>query len=120
MLYEVITNPELAFSPEGLEDLNKNISLYNDGKFHKPIYKIRIFELGSKFPLGETGNKTSKYVEAAKGTNLYFAIYHDENGKRSYETIQLNIVIERLKQGLNRITSYNVCYTKLLRGYIIA
>ncbi len=96
-------NPELAFSPEGLEDLNKNISLYNDGKFHKPIYKIRIFELGSKFPLGETGNKTSKYVEAAKGTNLYFAIYHDENGKRSYETIQLNIVIERLKQGLKPV-----------------
>lgn len=96
-------NPELAFSPEGLEDLNKNISLYNDGKPHKPIYKVRIYELGSKFPLGETGNKKDKYVEAAKGTNLYFAIYTDKEGKRSYETIPLNIVVERLKQGLNPV-----------------
>ena len=40
-------------------------------------------------------------MEAAKGTNLFFAIYVDENGIRSYETIPLNIVIERLKQGLS-------------------
>ena len=38
-------------------------------------------------------------VEAAKGTNLFFAIYKDENGKRNYETIPLNIVIENQKQG---------------------
>jgi CRISPR-associated endonuclease Csn1 len=93
-------NPELAFSPEGIEDLNKNLKLYNDGEPHKPIYKVRIFELGSKFPLGETGNKKDKYVEAAKGTNLYFAVYHDKNGMRSYDTIPLDIVIERQKQGL--------------------
>lgn len=92
--------PELAFSPEGIEDMNKNIQLYNDGKFHQPILKVRVFELGSKFALGESGNKKDKYVEAAKGTNLYFAIYEKEDGKRSYETIPLNIVIERLKQGL--------------------
>lgn len=93
-------NSELAFSPEGIEDLNKNISKYNDGKQHQPIYKVRIFELGSKFQIGQSGNKKHKYVEAAKGTNLFFAIYEDENGKRSYESIPLNIVIERQKQGL--------------------
>ncbi len=93
-------NPELAFSPEGLEELNANIALFNDGKFHQPIYKARIFEIGSKFPLGQTGNKNKKFVEAAKGTNLFFAVYHDKNGKRSYETIPLNVIIERQKQGL--------------------
>src|SRR5690606_33063475 len=96
-------NPELAFSPEGIEDLNKNITQYNDGKPHQPIYKARIFELGSKFPLGQKGNKKTKYVESAKGTNLYFAVYQDENGKRSFETIPLNIVIERQKQALNSV-----------------
>ncbi|MFA7493796.1 MAG: type II CRISPR RNA-guided endonuclease Cas9, partial [Proteiniphilum sp.] len=96
-------NSELAFSPEGLENLNKNITQYNDGKSHQPIYKVRIFEPGSKFSLGETGNKKSKYVEAAKGTNLFFAIYADKEGGRSYETIPLNIVIERLKQGLKEV-----------------
>ncbi|WP_426478898.1 type II CRISPR RNA-guided endonuclease Cas9 [Chryseobacterium sp. CBSDS_008] len=94
-------NPELAFSPEGIDDLNKNIEKYNDGKSHQPINKVRVFELGSKFQVGQTGNKKDKYVEAAKGTNLFFAVYEDEKGKRSYETIPLNEVIERQKQGLS-------------------
>ena len=93
-------NPEIAFSPEGLEEMNSNIRHYNDGRSHQPIRKVRIFELGSKFSLGETGNKKDKYVEAAKGTNLYFAIYESKEGKRSFDTIPLNIVIERMKQGL--------------------
>lgn len=92
---------ELAFSPEGIEDLNNNIEKYNDGKSHQPINKVRVFELGSKFQVGQIGNKKDKYVEAAKGTNLFFAVYEDRNGKRSYETIPLNIVIERQKQGLS-------------------
>ncbi|TNE80047.1 MAG: type II CRISPR RNA-guided endonuclease Cas9 [Bacteroidetes bacterium] len=91
--------PELAFSPEGLEELNKNIAQFNDGKSHQPILKVRLFEVGSKFPLGQTGNKKSKYVESAKGTNLFFAVYRDENEKRNYDTIPLNVVIERQKQG---------------------
>ncbi|MCC6256792.1 MAG: type II CRISPR RNA-guided endonuclease Cas9 [Chitinophagaceae bacterium] len=93
-------NPELAFSPEGLEDLNKSIEKYNDGKQHQPVFKARIFEVGSKFPIGHTGNKKTKFVEAAKGTNLFFAVYGRENGQRNYETIPLNVVIERQKQGL--------------------
>ena len=99
-------NPEIAFSPEGLEELNKNITLYNDGKPHKPIYKVRIFEQGSKFPLGEVGNKSQKYVEAAKGTNLYFGVYQGKD-KRSFATIPLNEVIERQKQGLPSVPEYN-------------
>jgi CRISPR-associated endonuclease Csn1 len=98
---EFKSSPELAFSPEGIEDMNKNIEKYNDGKPHQPINKVRVFELGSKFQVGQTGNKKDKYVEAAKGTNLFFAVYEDKNGKRSYETIPLNEVIERQKQGLS-------------------
>ena len=94
-------SPELAFSPEGIEDLNKNIREYNDGKDHQRITKVRVFEMGSKFQVGYSGNKKNKYVEAAKGTNLFFAVYEDEKGKRSYESVPLNIVIERQKQGLD-------------------
>lgn len=95
---EVSYNAELAFSPEGLENMNKNIEKYNDGKPHKPIFKARIFELGSKFFVGQTGNKKSKFVEADKGTNLFFVIYWDEDKKkRNYETIPLNEVIEHQK-----------------------
>ncbi|HRO75711.1 MAG TPA: HNH endonuclease domain-containing protein [Crocinitomicaceae bacterium] len=100
-------NPEIAFSPEGIEEMNQNIALYNDGKQHQPILKVRVFEQGSKFSLGETCNKTDKYVEAAKGTNLFFGIYADKEGKRSYDTIPLNVVIERQKQGLTSVPELN-------------
>lgn len=100
--------PELAFSPEGIEEMNINILSLNNGKFHQPILKVRICEAkGNKFPVGQTGNKVHKYVEAAKGTNLFFAIYVDEDGNRNFETIPLNIVVEREKQGLLAVPERN-------------
>ena len=107
-------NPEIAFTPEGIEEMNNNIALYNDDKKHMPIFKARIFETGSKFQLGYTGNKTAKYVEAAKGTNLFFAIYEGKNGKRNFDTIPLNLVIERLKQGLSPVPEINDKGDKLI------
>ena len=101
---------ELAFSPEGIEAMNKNIVALNDGKWHQPIYKVRVYEQADKFAVGQTGNKSAKYVEAAKGTNLFFAIYETEQEdkstgetikKRSYATIPLNVVIDRQKRGLS-------------------
>jgi len=89
---------DLAFCPDGVEELNKNIVDLNGGKTHKPIYKVRVYEEGSKFNVGLKGNRKDKYVEAAKGTNLFFAIYMDEEGNRRYETIPLNEVIEHQKQ----------------------
>ena len=99
----------LAFSPEGIEMMNKNIIALNDGKCHQPIYKVRVYEKADKFSVGQKGNKSTKYVEAAKGTNLFFAIYEAEHEdkesrtlvkKRSYATIPLNVVIDRQKCGL--------------------
>ena len=113
-LSEKDNKPDIAFSREGIEEMNKNIMKYNDGVSHKPIFKVRVFEIGSRFQIGEFGNKKDKYVEAAQGTNLYFAIYNDEDGKRSYETIPLNIVIERLKLGLNEIPEINKKGHKLI------
>ena len=101
-------NPEIAFSPEGIEEMNQNLLDLNSGKQHQPILKIRTFESkGNKFSAGQSGNKKDKYVEAAKGTNLFFAIYQDENMLRSYETIPLNIIIERQKQGLISVPEVN-------------
>ncbi len=98
-------HPELAFSPEGIEELNKNIKELNGGKPHQPIGKVRVYEpKGNKYSVGITGNKKDKFVEAAKGTNLYFAIYSDKNNKRTYQTIPLNIVIENQKQGLPAVS----------------
>jgi CRISPR-associated endonuclease Csn1 len=94
---------DLAFNPEGVDKLNENIIILNNGVFHQPIRKVRIYEEGNRFAVGQNGNKKDKYVEAAKGTNLFFAVYIGKNKKeelvRQYSTIPLNEVIESLKQG---------------------
>ena len=87
-------NPELAFSPDGIDEMNRNIKALNGGKFHQPIYKIRWYEKGEKFAVGQKGNKPQKFVEAAKGTNMFFAVFTNEQGVRSYLTIPLNIMID--------------------------
>lgn len=100
-------DPKIAFSPEGIMRMNENIALYNDGRDHKPIVKVRITDkMGEKFPVGTTGNKKDKYVVAQAGTNLYYGVYEDKDGNRSYETIPLREVIERQKQGLSPINEY--------------
>lgn len=108
-------NTELAFSPDGIDEMNLNLKELNDGKSHQPIYKVRVYEpLGYKFNVGEIGNKPKKFVEAAKGTNLFFAVYVNEDGKRMYETIPLNVVIERKKQGATPVPDRNEAGNKLL------
>jgi CRISPR-associated endonuclease Csn1 len=112
---KIVEHPELAFSPDGIDEMNVNLTELNDGKQHKSIYKVRTFEpKGNKFNVGNSGNKKDKFVEAAKGTNLFFAIYQDENGKRNYETIPLNIVIERQIQGLSSVPETNEKGDRLL------
>ncbi len=101
---------ELAFSPEGIEEMNNNIVSLNGGKYHQPIYKVRAYVGGDKrFPVGQTGNKKCKFVKAAGNTNLFFAVYEEDTinkktgevvRKRSYRTIQLKESIDKMKQGL--------------------
>ncbi len=102
-------NAELAFSPDGIDEMNRNIVELNGDRYHQPIYKVRVYEKADKFAVGQTGNKNRKFVEAAKGTNLFFAVYEEEvmdknTGemvrKRSYRTIPLNEAIDKMKQGL--------------------
>ena len=112
-------DPELAFSPDGIDEMNRNIVTLNKGKFHQPIMKVRVYEKAEKFAVGQNGNKSAKFVEAAKGTNLFFAIFgtektNKETGEteivRSYMTIPLNVMIDCQKkygsQWRNNIESY--------------
>ena len=112
-------NPELAFSADGIDEMNRNIVELNGGKSHKPIYKVRRYECGNKYSIGQVGSKAKKFVEADKGTNLFFAIFsseklNKETGKmesvRSYLTIPLNVMIDCQKKfgkdWRNNIESY--------------
>lgn len=102
-------DPKRAFSPEGIDEMNENIQALNGGVPHKPILKVRYYEEANKFAVGESGNKSAKFVEADKGTNLYFAVYETEETdkktnqkktKRMFASIPLKVVISRLKDGL--------------------
>ncbi|MBO4599096.1 MAG: type II CRISPR RNA-guided endonuclease Cas9 [Bacteroidaceae bacterium] len=112
-------DPELAFSPDGIDEMNRNIVALNNGKFHQPILKVRKYEKAEKFAIGQNGNKASKFVEAAKGTNLFFAVFNSERQNketgevenvRSYLTIPLNVMLECQKSfgstWLDHIESY--------------
>ena len=112
-------NPELAFSPDGIDEMNRKITSLNGGKYHQPILKVRVYEKADKFAVGEKGNKSKKFVEAAKGTNLFFAIFTSERlnkemveteSVRSYLTIPLNVMIDCQKkygkQWRNNIEAY--------------
>lgn len=101
-------NPKEAFTPEGIMEMNEHIALYNGGKSHQPILKVRVSEtLGEKYPVGYNGNKGSKYVKAQGGTNLFVGIYENQDGVRSYQTIPFVVVAERLKQGLSPVPETN-------------
>lgn len=92
-------NPEEAFSAEGLERMNLNITNLNGGKPHQPIKRVRKYEKSAKkFSVGKSGQKATKYVEAADSTNLFFVIYTDSKGTRNYTTLPLKSAIELQKQ----------------------
>ena len=68
---------------------------------------MRVYEKAEKFAVGQNGNKATKFVEAAKGTNLFFAVFvseqtNKESGEivkaRSYLTIPLNVMIDCQKK----------------------
>ncbi len=95
-------NPALAFSADGIDKMNSNIVALNGGKKHKPIRTVRRYEKADKFAIGQTGNKSKKFVEGDKGTNLFFTVFETTlaNGekKRKFFTIPLNQVIDCQKQ----------------------
>ena len=100
-------DPKVAFSKDGLEQMNRNIQALNGGKPHQPIHSVRKYEKGERFPVGQKGNKTSKFVEAAKGTNLFFAVFNQEKlikktgeilRHRHCYTIPLNVMVDCQKQ----------------------
>lgn len=88
-----------AFSQEGLSTMNSNIKALNKGKDHKPIKFVRVYEVSQRFQVGQSPNSSHKYVESAKGSNLFFAVYQNaKTGKRDFATLPLHEIIEHQKQ----------------------
>ncbi|MEN9302228.1 MAG: hypothetical protein RL264_657 [Bacteroidota bacterium] len=89
-----------AFSSDGVKELNKNITELNNGKFHHPIYKVRTSDaMGTKFSVSEEGQKSTKYVVTAAGSNTFCGFYQ-KGTQRKYYIPTLRESIASLKQGL--------------------
>lgn len=90
---------ENAFSSDGVKELNKNIIKLNNGKFHHPIFKVRTSDsMGTKFSVSEEGQKNSKYVVTAAGSNAFCGFYQKETDRKFYIPT-LRESVESLKQG---------------------
>mgnify|MGYP003616257384 CR=1 FL=1 len=89
----------LAFSPEGIKEMNENIVALNDGKNHQPIYKVRMADAtGTKFSVSEEGVKSKKFVVTSSGSNAFCGVY--QNGKdRKYFVPTLRESIINVKDG---------------------
>lgn len=90
---------ENAFSSDGIKELNKNITELNNGKFHYPIYKVRTSDaMGTKFSVSEEGQKSTKFVVTAAGSNAFCGFYQ-KGTDRKFHIPTLRESIESLKQG---------------------
>ena len=93
-------NPNiLAFSNEGLNEMNKNIPKLNNGKFHNKIKKVKIIhENGKKFSVKTILRNDTKYAKSATGTNMFFCIYENKDRIKTYYTPNFEELIEIQKQ----------------------
>jgi len=113
--YEIDEHPEIAFSPEMIEEMNKPETLKKlaGGKNHTPIRKVRISRgFGSQRALNDEDKdsvKSKQYVVNDAGSNLYLGfyerIYSDDDGnevrERRFKDIGLIDLIRVLKEDKN-------------------
>lgn len=94
-------NPQIAFSAEGIKEMNDHIVELNNGKNHKPIYKVKVTQaLGKMFPIAEkepglpVTAKNKQYVISDAGSNNFCGIYKSVDGKTEIYVPSLKATIE--------------------------
>lgn len=98
-LFQEKRDPTTAFSPDGIERMNKNIRQLNNGKQHQPIKKVRVWTKGEKFSLTEKGSKSKKFYNGDDGKNIHYIIYTQGDGiDRNYLVVELQVSVECQKK----------------------
>ena len=99
-------NPQLAFSIDGIEEMNNHITELNNGKSHKPIYRVKFAQtLGKMFPVTEPEDskpvtvKTKQFVCTNKGSNIVCGIYKSDKGETKIFVPTLRDVIDARRNG---------------------
>lgn len=101
---QISENPQIAFSSDGIKALNDNIVELNNGKKHKPIYKVQMIQaLGKMFPVSEKEEdrpesvKNKQYVISNAGSNNYCGIYKTTEGETKTFVPSLKTTIESIR-----------------------
>lgn len=101
----VFHNPQIAFSAEGIKDMNDHIVELNNGKNHKPIFKVKVAQaLGKMFPVAEKGAghlvtaKNKQYVISDAGSNNFCGIYKSAQGETAIYVPSLKATIEATRK----------------------
>lgn len=90
-------DPALAFSADGIDRMNQNITRLNGGHPHKPIKSVRKCEQADKFAIGQIGVNKKKFAENDKGSIIISAFYQFGN-KRKYIPIDLHTILPLQKE----------------------
>lgn len=100
----VFHNPQIAFSAEGIKDMNDHIAELNNNKSHKPIYKVKVTQaLGKMFPVAEkefgqpVTAKNKQYVISDAGSNNFCGIYKSAQGETAIYVPSLKATIEAIR-----------------------
>lgn len=103
---QLMHNPQIAFSADGIEEMNRHITELNNGKNHKPIYRVKFAQtLGKMFPVAEIDDgkpitvKTKQFVCTDKGSNIVCGIYKSDEGKTKFFVPTLRAFIDAVRNG---------------------
>ena len=107
-------NPQIAFSAEGIEDMNRNIVELNNRKMHKPIYQVKMTQAkGKAFIVSEPEKgkpltvKNKQFVKTDADSNRFCGIYKDKNGNTETYMPSLRVTIAAIRSGENIMPQYH-------------
>lgn len=105
---QIMQNPQIAFSADGIKALNENMEELNNGKSHKPVYKVQMVQaLGKMFPISEPESnkpviaKNNQYVISDSGSNNFCGIYKSAEGKTKIYVPSLRATIDSYRNDEN-------------------
>lgn len=97
-------NPQIAFTTDGIIDMNNHIVELNNNKSHKPIYKVKVTQAkGKAFLVSEPDKnkplvvKNKQYVITDSDSNRFCGIYKDKDGHTKIYVPSLRETIATIK-----------------------
>ena len=107
-------NPQIAFSADGIKEMNSNIEELNNGKNHKPIYQVKMTQAkGKMFLVSECDKekpmtvKNKQYVTTDADSNRFCGIYKDKNGNTETYMPSLRETIAAIRNGDSLMPQYH-------------